>query len=266
MAVPLTPASVEPRRLLSSADLHGIRRVFPRAIGAQLLLVGHLVILYDTLSDFQKDEFYISGPASFSCNLVVHYRVLQVAPSTARHAGSALICNEATETCALGLRLTLPSGESVVTTATHDFVQRNGMGMGNNALTRGVSVISSWASWACQKLFDSRPFPRLPLVMADTGYWGPFNLPLGKTVRLYKDKPAVGTITHSFDTPHVLLPYPAGYTHDLSLLSGPNRPTINSPPRLPRITGWASIKDVLDGAPVFVSAYLLEWSSCECGV
>jgi len=51
------------------------------------------------------------------------------------------------------------------------------------------------------------------------------------------------------------LPYPAGYTHDLSLITaneGSELPDMFSAPRCPTITSWASYEEVLDGGEVFV--------------
>ncbi|PGH11338.1 hypothetical protein AJ79_04954 [Helicocarpus griseus UAMH5409] len=62
----------------------------------------------------------------------------------------------------------------------------------------------------------------------------------------------LGTVTRCFDTPSSELPYPAGYEHDLSLVTAEQLPEIISPPGMGRVTGWASYEDALDGKPVFL--------------
>lgn len=49
-----------------------------------------------------------------------------------------------------------------------------------------------------------------------------------------------------------MLPYPHGFTHDLSLITGENLPELVNPPRTPRIVGWGSYEAVLQGSRVFL--------------
>ena len=170
---------------------------------------------------------------------------------------------------ALGLPSRLPTSESVIITVTHGFVYRDGLG--DNILTGTSSLVSNWAYKVCHRLFYGRPTPKLPLVLEDTQMIDSFNLPLGKMVRLLRDRSAIGTITSTFDTPQ-LLPYPAGHSHDLSLIFNDSQllPTMVPPPGSLPTTGWADLVEVLDGAPVFIAAYLVESKASgwclHCGI
>ncbi|CAK7225934.1 hypothetical protein SCUCBS95973_006032 [Sporothrix curviconia] len=66
----------------------------------------------------------------------------------------------------------------------------------------------------------------------------------------------------TFDSPSSVSPYPAGYIHDLSLITemqGDSEcestplPDMALPPGHPQITGWAKVTDALHGAPMFLS-------------
>lgn len=63
----------------------------------------------------------------------------------------------------------------------------------------------------------------------------------------------VGTIATTCDPfPSSWLPFPQGFKHDLSLITGPDLPVIPSPPGFPMISGWAPYSAVLDGGPILV--------------
>ncbi|CAG7990623.1 unnamed protein product [Penicillium nalgiovense] len=64
----------------------------------------------------------------------------------------------------------------------------------------------------------------------------------------------IGTITYTYDTPSNDKRYPAGYNHDLCLISGPSLPDEVSPPGHPSVTGWASYSSALDGQYVYIVA------------
>jgi hypothetical protein len=50
-----------------------------------------------------------------------------------------------------------------------------------------------------------------------------------------------------------LLPFPSGFTYDLSPITDENLPTLTNSPNTPSIVGWGSYKAVLDGGPVFMT-------------
>lgn len=55
--------------------------------------------------------------------------------------------------------------------------------------------------------------------------------------------------------PSRYLPFPAGYRHDLSLITGPDMPWLNSPTGIVSVDGWAYYGDALDGQPVFTCLF-----------
>ncbi|KAJ5941162.1 hypothetical protein N7516_001330 [Penicillium verrucosum] len=71
------------------------------------------------------------------------------------------------------------------------------------------------------------------------------NNPVGKQI---------GTITHTYDTLSNVKQYPAGYNHDLCLISGPSLPNVVSAAGYPLVTGWASYSAALNGQDVYVVA------------
>lgn len=52
--------------------------------------------------------------------------------------------------------------------------------------------------------------------------------------------------------PSLVKPYPAGYSHDLSLITDPALADVASPPGYPVVTGWADYSATLDGQEVYV--------------
>lgn len=56
---------------------------------------------------------------------------------------------------------------------------------------------------------------------------------------------------YTYDTPSRFLPYPSGYSHDLSLITSKTLPLVQSPPGVGEVVGWANCEEALDGKPVF---------------
>lgn len=67
----------------------------------------------------------------------------------------------------------------------------------------------------------------------------------------------IGTITVTYDrlSRHRFIPYPYGFQHDLSLVTGPNLPQLTNPPNTPRVTEWGPYEEALQGRPVFVHSH-----------
>ncbi|KAJ5888328.1 hypothetical protein N7495_008369 [Penicillium taxi] len=63
----------------------------------------------------------------------------------------------------------------------------------------------------------------------------------------------LGIIKYSFDDPSQTLPYPAGYQHDLCLITDKDLPEIISPPGYPVISGWATYSAALSGSEVYAA-------------
>jgi hypothetical protein len=111
--------------------------------------------------------------------------------------------------------------------------------------------------WATRRLRPgSVPWKR-PFVFTDKATAGG-NTTIGKEVRLFDDKTKIGTIAYTFDAPSSVLPYPAGYRCDLSLISDPHLPTMHPAPGQPKIVGWADLAEVMNGGRLFMTAYLVD--------
>lgn len=63
----------------------------------------------------------------------------------------------------------------------------------------------------------------------------------------------IGVISHTFDNPSPVLPFPAGYRHDLSLIMDDNLPQLVSPPGYPVVLEWASYSTALAMSDVYVT-------------
>lgn len=46
-------------------------------------------------------------------------------------------------------------------------------------------------------------------------------------------------------------PYPAGYSHDLPLITSKTLPLVKSPPVVGEVIGWANYENALDRQPIF---------------
>ncbi|KAF9877658.1 hypothetical protein CkaCkLH20_04793 [Colletotrichum karsti] len=122
-------------------------------------------------------------------------------------------------------------------------------------------VVAGAALWAADVLLKSKT-PAHPAV--ERGYVSAEELPtsnhpLGKEVCVNAGQ-SIGTITETFNTPCHLRPFPFEYAHDLSLIKlkrpGNQVDLLNKqqPFGVPVIDGWASVSDVLEGKPLFVTS------------
>ncbi|KAJ6155024.1 hypothetical protein N7470_005590 [Penicillium chermesinum] len=242
---------INPRKLLSTQQLDNLRTLFPHAVGARVLVSGFLVVLYSwglrTFYDISKLEPTAGGISSG----------MQV--STEANSANGLGC--------IGLRVRMVDGEEAITTVTHGFVR-------NPQHSRVVLKLADWISKtksALQRFRRPKPQPNSYAVGVTrdsqvTSLGSNKNSPIGKDIWLATEQTRIGTITQTFDKPSEFLPYPAGYKHDLSLITGAGLPEINSPPGYPVITGWAQYSDALDGTPVFatrLNASTSRWGAIE---
>lgn len=83
------------------------------------------------------------------------------------------------------------------------------------------------------------------------------NTPLGKIVFLAGTSRRVVTISATYDANPIprFLPFPTGFSHDLSLVTDHHWPRIINPPRTPHIIGWGEYSAVLDGRPVYICRF-----------
>ncbi|KAJ5227469.1 uncharacterized protein N7469_007475 [Penicillium citrinum] len=245
--------NINPRSFLSVETIEYIRLAFPGSVGAQVLISGWILVLFPDKKTLQK--CWDHGAPDEICNLRVGYILMKyystATSTTIIEAGQAV-----TETpdsidsqAALGLRLRLPGGLEAITTVTHAFVRLADPQMSSfrRAITEQILVAKKYL----QKL---RPPPK------DTQHEGMVftydhsNSPIGKAVWLSGTKTQIGAITLTYDrcSRHHLIPYPHGFQHDLSLITGPNLPQLTNPRNSPRVTVWGPYEEALQGKPVFV--------------
>ena len=120
---------INTRRLLSGNDLARFAAMFPNAVGVQVLIAGQVNVLYAEPSSIEKD--YASGVPQEVGRLKVGFSVLDMAPSRPQHCSGCGVSEKMgsrNPTACLGLGLELSSGERVLTTATHGFVDLPGPG------------------------------------------------------------------------------------------------------------------------------------------
>ncbi|KAI9375182.1 hypothetical protein BJX61DRAFT_192188 [Aspergillus egyptiacus] len=243
----LVPGQINPRKFLTEQDLDSLRILFPKSIGAQVLISGFLRILFKSVSDVQQTHNlgYLREVGSL---IVLLDTATFSATASNVESGAAVSDTEAKTVGCLGLKLKLPGGKTVLTTVTHAYVR-------NPALPVVLMRVADWVVRAKNALSRFRD-PHLDRDSRAYGVsdQGLSNDPRGKDILLCKTNTKVGTITHCFDNPSPILPYPAGYRHDLSLIEGETLPDMVSPPGYPIISAWAPYGNVLAGAPLYAVA------------
>jgi hypothetical protein len=115
---------INPRKLLSPAQLDGLREIFPTAVGARVLVTGFLVVLFKSLCDIQ---------AVYDRDWVMEVGGLRTVYDKLRLEASADTLISGTEGSeqpesfhgfgCLGLRLRMADGTEAITTITHGFVK-----------------------------------------------------------------------------------------------------------------------------------------------
>jgi hypothetical protein len=233
---------LNPRKLLSRQDLGSLQRMFPLACGVQIWIAGRLTVLFPDKDAMQRDVDTHEGLFPYKvCGLAVGYEVLSLTPSTQdMQAGTAVCPENGLGVCAIGLRLRLPHHhEPIITTVTHGFVKLPG----ESIVTKVASLLTTMLRF----LKGNRRQQLLPpAVHSDQNG----NSSVGKRVLSALTKQPIGRVTSSYDKPSDWLPYPAGYKHDLSLISaepGQSLPEVRLAPGMPPITGWGDIEEVLAG-------------------
>ncbi|KAK1761794.1 hypothetical protein QBC33DRAFT_553309 [Phialemonium atrogriseum] len=243
--------AINPRRLLSSEDIHQFADMFPRAIGLQIFIAGRIHVLYQDRTYVEAD--WREGVPQQVGGLAVQFSVPSIIPSQAEltyRQGVAAKKDSRIATGCLGVSLRLPDGEVVATTVTHGFVHLPGVGY----LSRAVGLFDKLK----KSLLRLRWPPQQESLTGHVRSSDPAgNSPVGKEVWVAATNCRLGTIGHTFDRPSRYLPYPHGYGHDLSLVSDCLGRTLVPQPYLPTVDGWADMRKVLDGGPLFLTAQLL---------
>ncbi|PTU25680.1 hypothetical protein P175DRAFT_0469193 [Aspergillus ochraceoroseus IBT 24754] len=245
--------TIDPRAFLSPQVITLIREAFPGSSGIQIILTGWILVLFPDKKSVEAcwakgapnnvgtlRVGYILTSCCATANVIESGQAVSDAPANiARHA-------------ALGLRLRLPGGLEAITTVTHAFVRVANPGMSN--LRKGFM---EWILSAKQYLGRLRPPPKQTQHAGIVHSKGLSNSPVGKEVWLSGTNTQIGTITVTYDrcSRHHLIPYPYGFQHDLSLVTGPNLPQLTSPPGTPRVTEWGPYEEALQGRPVFLQRY-----------
>ncbi|KAJ9485749.1 hypothetical protein VN97_g7602 [Penicillium thymicola] len=140
----------------------------------------------------------------------------------------------------------MPDGKEAITTMTHGFVR-------NPRPSRMVLMFCDWILWtksALRRFVRQRPLSDTCALREARN--SQTNSPIGKEVWLTTEKKRIGTISYTFDNPNPVFSYPAGYRHDLSLITDNNLPTLVSPPGYPVVSEWASYSAALAGSDVYV--------------
>lgn len=188
LAQSLVRGQINPRKFLTAQDLESLRILFPRAIGAQLLMAGFLRILFRNSADVESSNKL--GYLGEVGGLAVLLDTAEFS-ATAQNieSGTALIGPEAKPIGCLGLKLKLP-GESrtVITAVTHAFVR-------TPVLPAVVMRVADWvvrAKKAICKFWN----PHLDKDSRFSDYGTLSNTPVGKEITLMKTDSKVLIIPH----------------------------------------------------------------------
>ncbi|KAK2812920.1 hypothetical protein FQN50_000941 [Emmonsiellopsis sp. PD_5] len=252
---------INPRKLLSGQDLEALREMFPRAIGARLLVSGFLIILFKNLRDVRASWEREQGLGIEFGRMRIGYDVVAGYNPTGAEvieSGDAIgnSPGNRSSAAALGLKLVLPGGQRAITVPTHAFVKIS------TVVRSGLYLhIVNWIACVKDTLWTFNPFSGATSEVA-TGTAG--DSPIGKEVWLVRSNQFVGTITETYDPPiSRWTPFPYGFRHDLSLVTGENLPDLTTPPFSPKISGWGSYSDALDGRPIFVTGFNVTTGNIE---
>ncbi|KAJ5997397.1 hypothetical protein N7522_009057 [Penicillium canescens] len=239
---------INPRKLLAPEKIDSLRELFPAAVGARISVSGFLVVLFKSLHDIQ---------AVYERDWIMEVGGLRTVYDEYRLGVSADTVTSSMEVCekpeslhgqgCLGLRIRMTDGKEAITTVTHGFVR-------NPHRSRMTMMFSEWILRAKSALLGfRRPPPQSDTCAIGVVRSSNKNSPIGKEVWLATEKKRIGVISYTFDDPSPVLPFPAGYRHDLSLIMDDNLPQLVSPPGYPAVSGWASYSAALAGSDVYVT-------------
>lgn len=114
---------INPRRFLRPSDLELLRRFFPSAIGARVLISGFIVMLFRNRKAIEASWLegcvQTFGLLRLGYDVAVHYPTESLADS-----GNAVADSPEKSECAtpLGLKLRFPDGSNGIAVPTHAFV------------------------------------------------------------------------------------------------------------------------------------------------
>ncbi|KAI9370466.1 hypothetical protein BJX61DRAFT_535613 [Aspergillus egyptiacus] len=243
---------INPRRFLRPSDLDCLRELFPEAVGVEVLIAGFMIVLFDTLQQVRLaySEVWpleLAGLRVFFD--VVRYRITVPSIESGLGVSAGTSGEHHARAGCLGLKVQLQDGSSAITTVTHSFVHFPEISTPAN-MTHSFWTLLDKAKRSLRRYLPARiGEDDGPHILAERGLT---NNPVGRDVCLTSSHRRLGTITHTYDQPSRIKPYPAGYNHDLCLIADSALPDVDSPPGYPSITGWADYSAALDGKDVYV--------------
>ena len=122
LAQSLVKGQINPRKFLTEQDLESLRILFPKAIGAQLLIAGFLRMLFDNIADVEQTN-NLGYPGEVGGLVVLLDTATFSAAAPNIESGAVVSDTEAESVGCLGLKLKLPGGKTALTTVTHAYVR-----------------------------------------------------------------------------------------------------------------------------------------------
>ncbi|KAJ5261447.1 hypothetical protein N7478_012042 [Penicillium angulare] len=223
--------SISPRRFLSASDLEALHRFFPAAIGARVLISGFIIVLFRKQEDIEASWLEGCVPSfgllRLGYDIAVHFPTETIPESGNAVAESP---GQGGSVTPLGLKLKFADGSEGITVSTHSFVDsktpferssHKGLGL----LSRTKSAFSRATALKVKECVRS-----------------------GSNIDSSLGKSKIGSISITYD--HHIAPsavFPQTIEHNVSIVTGDRLPNILNPPGTPKITGWGSYRDALDG-------------------
>ncbi|KAJ5219749.1 hypothetical protein N7468_008953 [Penicillium chermesinum] len=238
------PRQINPRRFLTASDLDLLRRFFPSAIGARVLISGFMIVLFRDRKHMKAS--WLEGCVPSFGLLRLGYDIAEHFPTeTGPRSGNAVAKSQDESNCSapLGLKLKFLDNSEGITVPTHAFVDVK------NPRVHREPQNSNWLS-KTKSAFSLSTVIR----MSESIRLGvPMDCPLGKTAWSITDpQEKIGHISTTYDH-HVVRSsiFPESIGHDISIVKGDCLPKICRPSRAPKIVDWGNYRDALDGKFTF---------------
>ncbi|KAJ5110669.1 hypothetical protein N7532_001204 [Penicillium argentinense] len=243
------PRRINPRRFLPASELEILRRFFPAAIGARVLISGFIIVLFRDYKDIEASWLEGCVPSfgllRLGYDVAVHYPTQTVVDSGNAVSDSAEGSDTATP---LGLKLKFADDSEGITVPTHAFVDVKTPQ--ENMARKEASLLSKTkATFSKATALKLKEFIRVGTTAVAS--------PLGKSVWFVQDpkkvKSAMSTTTFDHHIARAST-FPQTIHHDTSIVTGDRLPRVSNPPRAPKIIGWGEYRDALDGHSAFAMA------------
>lgn len=198
----LIAAGLDARRIPSRWSIKRIGHLFPNSIGIRILISGFLEILFESVEDVDATRNFIGERGYNDLIDDMSYCLVVLEPIESTNASAitygSQIAKRANELSdlrgCLGALIQTPDGGKYWTTATHCFIEQ-------------------------PKRKAKIALRLLNYVKSGFGLGKRDSSIIGTTVYLADSTTRVGTVSKIFDNPDMAHPYPAGYVHDLVLIS-----------------------------------------------